>query len=434
LTKPVRLRVPEYGRLDLPAARAQEWQRKLLSATAHVPFDVFRHRRQFFTAAGAVGLVDIGDLQVEILPKAGLVDDDPSPQASALLLMRLLAVSGLTARTFAHPAYVSKTGHNLVESMARAFADRLSAELTAGPPRRYSERMEWSSVIRGRIQGAEQRRRDYLKQVAVPVRYAPLQQDNDLSRALVAAAHHVARGTRSSRTWSILQTSLAQVNQVARQPLSISLVNRVVLNRFEERWMSLLGFARLLAGSFQPLPVRGGSIHAMSLVFPVNDLFESLLRCRLSVALGGSGIALRRRAGSRYVLRSLEDGRTLVRIRPDFVFVRTGDPNQVLLAGDAKWKVLGPPGNLGLSETDVYQLLTYMLRHRVSQGVLFFPLRPWMVQNAVRSWTHRFTVADGKDSRVTLIGVDVEELVAQSQSLRQAAERRLRDALVGVTS
>lgn len=428
------IRVAEFEPIPRPATLVTaDLEDRLFAATAHVSFDVFRRNRRGFSAAGAVGLVDVGDVHVEILPKAGVLEPDPDGELGAELLLNLLSYAGLVARAVPIGGRVQKTRRPLAEAVARGFANGLVKELTDGVPRRYIERRERSTVLRGRLEMKELARRPVLVDGRLPVRYAPLHHDNELSQAIAATASVVAQLTRSSRTWSILRFCLAHLDDVRPPPLTPQLIARVQLTRAEERWRPVMDLGRLLAFGWRPLPVRGGLARTLTLVFPVHDLFEGVLRRALPRALAAHRVSLLPLKRGAQLLRSLETGRSVITLKPDYLFTDE-DAAGVALVADAKWKVLEPSRTFGLEEDDAYQLVTYMTRHRLKRGVLFFPLRPWMLAGGKRTWAHRFELSSAPELRLALVGVDVSGLVARDPAKRKSAEELLGASLMAAVA
>jgi 5-methylcytosine-specific restriction endonuclease McrBC regulatory subunit McrC len=94
--------------------------------------------------------------------------------------------------------------------------------------------------------------------------------------------------------------------------------------------------------------------------------------------------------------------------------------------GDAKWKRLTArlPG-FGLRAADTYQIVTYMTRHGLGSGLLFFPRQSWMGP----AWREDYRLIGG-DSRLKVVGVDVAGLVSRDHPRRRSALDDLRDAIV----
>src|SRR5690606_388473 len=124
-----------------------------------------------------------------------------------------------------------------------------------------------------------------------------------------------------------------------------------------DRWRALLELARLLLGrSWQQTHARAGAPEGMTLLFPMNDLFERYVAVQLRRALAGSGLDVVAQGGHRYCLGEWREGEPCIgdthSTRPD-ILIRRG--SEVLAVIDTKWKHLAG----GIAQADVYQMIAY---------------------------------------------------------------------------
>ena len=137
---PPTITVKENGRLEEldPLTHATEI-RRLFGATRHLPFDVFLQDRKGVRAGNVVGVVDIGILRVQILPK---VNNSSSFQQDSDLLFGLISTAGIIPHWSAARARVSMDTSEVIEPILRAFLDSISTRIFRGIPRRYEDRDE----------------------------------------------------------------------------------------------------------------------------------------------------------------------------------------------------------------------------------------------------------------------------------------------------
>jgi 5-methylcytosine-specific restriction endonuclease McrBC regulatory subunit McrC len=431
--RPETVRVLEYGRIHLPpsldTARTRE---RLIRAGAGRPFDVFTINSRGIWAAGAVGMVDIGNLQVEILPKAsGTVTVAADPAASGQTLLRdLLCFSGLAPRAFSRGGRTATGDLGLVDALLRAFALDLLDALQDGSPRRYAVLEEVSTVIRGRPDLQKLARRTPGADHMVPVRYAPLQPDNNLGRLLLAATEAAARASRSAGTRSLLLHCVELMDAVTRVPLTRELASSVELNQFEGQWRRAAAFAGVLAEGRRPDPVSAGGTTLFGILFSLNDLFESLLRRSFAEALRESELKLEPPSRNRFLLESMTSGVQSIALKPDFLFVDRDGTRKVV--GDAKWKRLRPDRPaFGLKASDTYQIGTYLARDGLERALFFFPSDDWMSDHVdfdatAGWWRHRFKMIGPAAPTISIVGVPVRALVSSEVAVRTTALRTLR--------
>jgi 5-methylcytosine-specific restriction enzyme subunit McrC len=422
-----RYQVREGKRLQLPASLdSPRLRQRLLQAVSGMPFQVFTIDSRGISAGNVVGAVDIGDVQIEILPKVSAGDNY---DADSQFLLDLLSTAGLTPRVARKQGQVLLTSHDVIEAIIRAFSEEVAKRLISGPPRRYHERREVSAVLRGRIEFNRLATRPPAHDHLLPVRYAPLHRDNTLSQVVRATLQRLLSLTRSARNRATIRHCLIALDVVTKKELTETFVLNVNLSRFEADWSRIVNFALALARGQSPNPVSPGLMPSYTLLFSLDDLFEAVLRKYLPVALRGTAISLLARPHNLNLLRAEDLGHEVLKLKPDYLFVDAKSSVSKRVVGDAKWKRLRPDSpSSGLKTGDVYQLTTYMMRHQLTRGILFFPKDSWMITQS-EAWFRQFHVI-GSDSVIYIIGVDVPGLVSHDTGTRAAALNALRQSII----
>jgi 5-methylcytosine-specific restriction enzyme subunit McrC len=406
---------PVRERAEIGFDESTLWIREqLLRRTRSLPEDVIAPtRRGTLRVGGYVGLIDTGAAYLEILPRV-------SPTASLAedrdFLVRLLSESGVIPKPRSMPARIELGARHLLEVVIRAVAQRMTQLLGQGVPRRYVQIRDVSPTIRGRIDFDGLARRLPGREHQVPIRYAPLQRDNGLTRILATLAEELARQTKSPESRRLLHECLADLRDSPPGGLDAGSIARITLAEHESQWGPFVEMAIALARGRSPHPVTGGSTAGQGLIFSLDDLFERLLRLRLAAVAEATALELDR-SPRQFLLRHRETGQTGVRLRPDYVlYAPAGD---VVLVADAKWKMLERPGKPAYpARTDVYQLVAYMLRHRSSNGLLLYPGDAGATSLAAYDVLPRGGV-------LYVATVDVAGLVSTSRDARREAEEWL---------
>ena len=416
MTTPI-IHVAEGRRVALPPEldKPRVLQR-LLRAGETPRGNAFRLKRGGLYAGQLVGFVDVGIVQIQIVPK---VSDGPSDFADATTLVRLFAHAGLPFKATVSSGRAERHQQPVLEPIIRHVASEMHRLLIGGIPRRYFEKTGLSSTIRGRIDIARLARRRPGLEHLVPIRFAPLQKDNDLNRTLHALLERLATLARSAKTLSVIRRCLHFLGGTSSVPLTPALVEGIHLSRIEHEWRQIVSFAQLIAAGHSPDATRAGTIPGFALLLSLHDLFERILRHILGRELRAGPLALDRGGSSIPLLRQT-DGTETLRLRPDFLFRnRNGD---VCLVGDAKWKRLNTEqANLGLVVGDVYQILTYMRRFQARNGVLFFPARQALDQ-AVRE--HRFDVLP-QGGTLHIVEADMAQIITPVHERRRLAAQHV---------
>lgn len=409
------LRVLERQRVPLPppldTARIRE---RLVRAAdrAGMP-DALESRRRGLFAKDAVGVVDIGEIAVEILPKTR---DGATADEGRAFLVDLLRFVGRDRGPFAMAAAsISERNGGLAEVLFAWAVQTVSQHIEAGIPRRYMPRTEASTAVRGRID---------MKRVALArpgrdfelvIHHAPLSANSDIGRAVRWLVREVVRRTRRAETRRAGQGLLIELHNVDDIEASEALFDRIILRPLEEHWGPLLAFARSLACQRSLDPAAAGGHASVAVLFTLHDLFERALRRVLQDH--GSGMGLSPARIPRHLLAP-ENGAGLVRLKPDYTLrlADTGDGER-LAVGDAKWKnIWTASGDPEPSRQDAYQLTAYMTAGKADAGFLFAPLVGDNGGDPLKVFRH--TMA-GSGTPVAVVGVHVPTLLRRDGSGEQ---------------
>ena len=299
------------------------------------------------TAGHHVGTLVIDDLSIFIRPKIRLEN-----------LFLLLSV-GLREKDWGQAPSRFATDNDLVPAVVSFFTRQADIPLTRGVFRSYREEQDRLKTIRGRIDIPTQITR---AGVVYPVdcRFDEYTADVMENRYLKAATRRALRVSRvrpedRQRLHRILST-LEDVGDVAIRPDDL---DRITFDRLNRRYEPALRLARLLLEDLT-LKDREGEIVAWSFMVDMNLLFERFVTDRLQRVLRG-----RLEVKPQFSICLARGDQ--VRIRPDLVFRRRGEP---VFVGDLKYKRVDEKWDLPTS--DHYQMLAYTTALDLPEGVLIY--------------------------------------------------------------
>lgn len=234
----------EYGRVDLPArlntARTRE---RLEAAALRAGLRTFESRGRTLHAIGVVGVIDVGDVIVEILPK---VSDAGGAGDGAAFLGALLRFTGAGERVTVTEAGIADSEGGLLELILAWAASLADRNMKEGPPRRYGIREETSSAVRGRVELRHLARQRPGRGFELTVRHAPLGEDNVIGRTVKWLIDEILRRTRSLRTRTLCLRLAQSVSGVSDVPPTANDLASLILAPLEMRWHPLITLARTL--------------------------------------------------------------------------------------------------------------------------------------------------------------------------------------------
>jgi 5-methylcytosine-specific restriction enzyme subunit McrC len=307
---------------------------------------------------------------------------------------------------------LGRQDETLLDVLIRSFADRLTNEVRRGLPRQYLTHEDELPVLRGRLNVAQQFTAMAARADRLSCRFDVLSADTPLLRIMktcVVVLSRYARREGTIRRLSELRLALVDVSDVRPRELRW---DSVTIDRSNLRWRSLLNLATLLLRRDWQATHRNSAAEArtgLTLLFPMNDLFEAYISALLRTALTPLGYEVVAQGGFRHcVLELAADGapvRPLFRTKPDCLVRKDGVTVLVL---DTKWKRLSTREQdvkRGVSQSDVYQMMAYARLYGCPRLMLLYPFHPHL-EHCGSLARHRINV-DGVDERLDIASIEI---------------------------
>jgi 5-methylcytosine-specific restriction enzyme subunit McrC len=163
--------------------------------------------------------------------------------------------------------------------------------------------------------------------------------------------------------------------------------------------------------------------NGISLLFPMNDLFEAVVAAALRRALSSYGLEIITQGGSRYCLGEWKAGGpcrgSLFRTRPDII-IRSG--GRIIAIIDTKWKCLRNTSDdrkRGISQSDVYQLMAYAQLYCCDRLLLLYPHHAGLTKAGIQANYGIAVPGKLSSDRLQVVTVDVgQEVAAMAEALR----------------
>ena len=368
----MRLSCREHQLLALDHQLAERLHAAGQRARRHLKAEVLERTAHGVKAAQVVGVVRVPGASLEILPK---VDGEAGAVRKALV--RMLSVAWDLRVADGELASLAAQPHDLLELLVGLFAKRLLVAVRRGLPHRYVRHEEDLRRLRGSLDVTRQLTLLAVRTDLLACRFDELSENTPLNRVLKAAASRLARTVRSGTNRRLLAELAARLEFVGDSPDPLR--EPVRLDRTNAAYHDLYRLARLfLSGDWQS--TTSGESLGVSLLFPMPDLFEKFIGRCLRNAAAPWPVWLQARGRS--ALRD-EQGR-LFELQPDAVVETPLGP----IVLDTKWKALD--GNddrkQGVSQGDVYQILTYGQAYDAKRLVLLYPWHEGLAKGVSRRW------------------------------------------------
>lgn len=332
-----------------------------------------RHDGQFFEighkhikARHFVGYVEVGEVSIEILPKADRSDSSPTEVWSAGLLEMLRVALGIRLDHLPN-ASQKVTRNRLLDLIAQAYVAELEPLLHKGLAKGYRTTSTNGTVFRGRLKISEHLRDNIAHADRFFVEFETFDHDILVNRLLAAALDALSWCALSDGAARSVDTCLSRLPELQYRSVTSADFDRIRLTRATQRYASALTYARLIL-SHQGPQLRTGRERVFALLFDMNALWERYIAVLLR-RVAPTGIHVSTQERHVFWKPELHGAR---KIRPDVVLrdaVNDG-PGKTLLVIDTKWKV---PANGLPSDDDLKQMFVYNELLVGARSMLLYP-------------------------------------------------------------
>jgi 5-methylcytosine-specific restriction enzyme subunit McrC len=318
-----------------------------------------------------VGVVRMGDLQLEILPKLDTVPDQAKVRQS--LLAMLAKTQDIEVRASDIVGFL-ESSEPFICALARLYCRRLLEAIRRGLRQEYVLHHDLLPHIRGKVDWPAQAKLQAIQRLEFNCIFDERSENTPINRTLKAALLVAGKMLEGSRTAGMVNELRHAMDGVSDACPTTEQVARLRTDRMNRHMEPLLVLAKLILGNKNPDLGRSaqGDHNTYALVWDMNVLFEEYVGRLTRKVLAPKGLEVDLQGWDpTYLAHETTTKRNVFLLRPD-ILVRAD--RKILVVADTKWKRLDPnQGNLGVSESDVYQVLAYAHRYETDRAVLVYP-------------------------------------------------------------
>jgi 5-methylcytosine-specific restriction enzyme subunit McrC len=335
-----------------------------------------RHGNRFFAVGcnrihfrNYVGVIQVGNLTIEILPKADKAPDSPAQkQKWQGAMIEMLRQSGFVRVASMSDARLRLRSSSLLDIYFESFLAEIEELVHQGLVRKYRQACGNLPVLKGRILFEQDLARNLIHRERFFTAHVFYDRNNLYNQILRVALEVLVR-VSSNPPLVALAGSLAILFQdVDNVVVTERTFTRLSYTRNTERYRRALQLARLIILNYSP-DVRGGREDVLAILFDMNLLFERFVYAQLKRAEARQ--ALRQIAFKAQVSRRFWSADGMQKsIRPDIIAQIGKGPDQERVVMDTKWKI---PGDGKPGDADLQQMHAYNVQFGARRSFLLYP-------------------------------------------------------------
>ncbi|MCF2494273.1 McrC family protein [Dyadobacter chenhuakuii] len=358
------IQVFEHDKLRVIANESSTFTQQHLTALTRYyekqPQPYFKLIHQGVQFSQYVGVIRVGSLTIEILPKIGKVSDGNLWQQvliGMLIESRLLDVRSPTQ------ASLRVKPHSILELYIAVFLDEVELLQHQGLLKAYRRMQENKGACKGRLVVHRQITQNYAHQERFYVDHPTYDNDNLLNQLLYKTLRLIPLLTYQPLLVGRTRTLLLNFPQQADILTSSDLFNELVYNRKTSVYQPAIQLCELLLLNYHP-DLMAGRKPVLALLFDMNKVWEQYVwqRIRKSALFDAYNISCQN-------TKPFWGNHS---IKPDIYLEKKEvmDEEWPNIIVDTKWKVntqLVPSGD------DLKQMFTYNHHYRASRSLLIYP-------------------------------------------------------------
>ncbi len=306
-----------------------------------------------------VGVLQVRDLVIEILPKIGRFEAEATARDKwRNALLDMLAVAGIVRSHSAGDASLRTIHHSLLDVLFSEFIARVDEILKSGLSKGYIHEETNLGMVRGKIVFGEHSKRNHIHRERSYCRYLTYSPNILINQVLKRAVDIVSRFARVPLTAATAKRLLLGLDHITMREITSTDLRQVVHSRSTDHYLDAVSIARLIIEGLAP-SLSAGAETVIAILFNMNELFETftyVLFKRTEHEIPGLKVQ-----GQRSKL--FWEKRF---IRPDIIFEHEG--RRIMI--DTKWKT---PLNNTPADSDLKQMFAYNRVFDSKESYLLYP-------------------------------------------------------------
>ncbi len=321
---------------------------------------VFSHGNRCLIAQQYVGVIELPDFTIEILPKIyGEVDNDKLRD----VLVRMLLVAHQTTSLRRFKASVATKKNSLAEVVIQSFLVELKSYVDSGLQHEYKKVSHNANKVKGQIIFSQQLRKNILAPTRFCCRYSKYIVNNELNQFFKTCLVEMLQVSRDEPNRKMIENLIRSFEEMTDVDLRTALEFGITFNSVNSRAKDAYTYGRMFLESLQAT-MSAGVTQVYTMLFDMEKLYE-LFVYRVAAHVFGSRVTYQKMGN--YLVSRDSDGKKFINLRPDLT-LQVSDKEKWIL--DTKWKI---PGRFA-KESDVYQMNAYSTGiNNVSKVILLYP-------------------------------------------------------------
>lgn len=311
-----------------------------------------------------VGVIKIGQLTIEILPKADKEPNDEDKEVWLKNLIGMLRTVGIFNVTAPSSSSLKIKSNCILDLYFELFIKEVEYLFNKGLIKKYRKTQGNSFALKGNILFGKHIQQNLVHQERFYIKHSTYDKEHLLHQILLQTLQLLQIVNTNVTLNSRIGNLLLNFPEMIDIKISELLFNKVVFNRKTEEYKNAIEISKLLLLNYHP-DLSNGHNHILALMFDMNKLWEKFIYVSLRKHLEKDMTITAQT--SKYFWKP-ETGYNS-KMRPDIVITK-GTEDKKTFVIDTKWKNIGDNNP---SPDDLRQLYVYHHYYQAEKVALVYP-------------------------------------------------------------
>lgn len=328
-----------------------------------------RNDNQYFTGirdgvkfTNYVGVIQIGGLTIEILPKAdkGKSSDIMEYEKWRNALLRMLAVCRKIKVDSVSNASLNKRYHSLLEMYFEIFLDEVTVLLRKGLIKKYHNKSSNTPALKGKIEFGRNIQKNLIHKERFYTTHQVYDYEHIINQILLKALSILSKISINSNlkdSVSRIKLDFPDITEINITQIHFEQLNN---SRKTAPYNEAIKIAKMIILNYSP-DIKNGQENMLALLFDMNKLWEEYV-FRMLQRNKPKNISVEFQNSQRFWEHKT--------IRPDIVITKRDDEKTEIFVIDTKWKVIDYRNP---SDDDLKQMYAYNIYWNSSKSMLLYP-------------------------------------------------------------
>lgn len=306
-----------------------------------------------------VGVIQVGSLTIEILPKADSGKDDDKAKWQGVLLQMLKYCKWIKVDSLSE-ASLSIRNNSLLDLYFSIYLTELEKLLHLGLVKKYQQVEGNQKVLKGSLRFGKHIQQNLVDKCRFYTSHQVYSHDHLLHQILSYALRILKKINRNHLLNDRITRVMFAFPEISHKSIRKAHFNQIRLTRKTKPYEEALKIAKMLILNFSP-DIKGGSANMIAILFDMNRLWEEFVFRVLADNLGAAYQA------SFQNQKRFWNNKT---IRPDIFLTHTHHSGTINYIIDTKWKIVS---DFNPADEDLKQMFAYNAHWDCQHSLLLYP-------------------------------------------------------------